>query len=236
MTANAATPPPEHEAERVDAGSTSRKPAALQVTPAEPSNSVLPLVAAALVSGGLVMFALLMIRDAPVPEAAAAEAPVARAGAAASAPTIVAPKWKDNRAMWLANQRRGVAYDVEAESKISVWTRTVRPSLVVRCSHGITEVFVVTHSAAHIEPQTENHTVTFSFDSGGETSEAWPDSSEHDALFAPDGPAFARRLLSAKWLRFAFTPHNAPRAAMRFYVDGLEQARAAAATECGWKK
>jgi hypothetical protein len=61
----------------------------------------------------------------------------------------------------------------------------VRPLLVVRCMKK-TEAFVYTGSALRIEPNTEDHTVSFRFDDEPARTERWPDSAEHDALFAPD--------------------------------------------------
>ncbi len=198
------------------------------------------LVAAGMVAGGALMtVALLTGRAGPAPSAEAAGAPAVAAASAprSAAPANAAPRWSDaNKRVWVGNQRRAIAYEVEADNTINVWMRAVRPSLVVRCARGRTEVFVVTEAAARIEPDTEDHTVSFAFNGGTETSELWPDSEEHDALFAPNGAAFARRLTAARTLRFAFTPHNAPRAIARFQIGGLEQKLAPAISECGWKK
>ena len=49
--------------------------------------------------------------------------------------------------------------------------------------------------------------------------------------------AFAHRILSAKTLRFGYTPHNAEPAEAQFHVDGLDQLiDPAAAKDCGWQK
>jgi hypothetical protein len=95
--------------------------------------------------------------------------------------------------------------------------------------------FVVTDSAAQIEANTEDHTVTFAFDGETEVRERWQDSTDHDALFAPDGAAFVQRLMQARTFRFAFTPHNAATATARFHVAGLEPFLTPAAKACGWK-
>jgi hypothetical protein len=111
--------------------------------------------------------------------------------------------------------------------------REVRPLLVVRCLPKTTEVFVFTQSAALIEAQTEDHTVVYSFDDEPETRELWPDAAEHDALFAPDGAAFAKRLMTARTLRFGFTPHNAAPVTAHFHVSGLRDMAEPAANNCG---
>lgn len=99
-----------------------------------------------------------------------------------------------------------------------------------------TQVFVVTESAMKIEPQTEDHTVTFSFDDEPNVTERWPDSDEHDALFAPNGTAFAQRIIHAKAFRFGYTPHNVGPVVAHFSVTGLGPLIEPVAKECGWKK
>jgi hypothetical protein len=112
----------------------------------------------------------------------------------------------------------------------------VRPLLVVRCLPRTTDVFVFTQSAALIEAQTEDHTVVFSFDDEPETRELWPDAAEHDALFAPDGAAFAKRLLTASTLRFGFTPHNAAPVTAHFQVGGLRNQVEPVSKTCRWSR
>ena len=109
--------------------------------------------------------------------------------------------------------------------------RTVRPALVVRCEKNVLDVFVFTDSAAKIEPDTLDHTVTMRLDDGEEASARWPDADTHDALFAPEGGALARRLAAARVLRFGFTPHNAEPVTMQFAVAGLAPLLARAAKE-----
>ena len=81
---------------------------------------------------------------------------------------------------------------------------------MVRCLAHKADAFVFTDSPARIEPEDENHTVRVAFDDEPDATQRWMDSEEHDALFAPDGAAFARRLAQSAHLRFGFTPHNAP--------------------------
>ena len=96
-----------------------------------------------------------------------------------------------------------------------------------------TDVFVYTDSAARIEEQDENHTVRVAFDGEAGAHERWPDSVEHDALFAPDGKAMAARLLAARQMRFTFSPHNAAPVTATFEVAGLGELLAPIAKRCG---
>jgi hypothetical protein len=101
--------------------------------------------------------------------------------------------------------------------------RRVRPLLVVRCLARKADVFVFTDWPARIEPEDENHTVHVAFDNEGGTTERWMDSEEHDALFAPEGLSFARRLAHSHTLRFGFTPHNAAPVTVQFTTSGFDK-------------
>ena len=155
------------------------------------------------------------------------------AGATAPLPGTT-PRWTSNPT-WVGQERRAAAFEVPATSKVQVWMRRVQPMLVVRCRGNNLEAFVFTDSAAKMEPQDQDHTVSVQFDGQPAVSERWPDSSEHDALFARDGQAFVRQLLAASTLRFSFSPHNADPVVATFNVAGLQDHLTAAAKSCGIK-
>jgi hypothetical protein len=198
----------------------------------------LALTLLALGGTAAMMFGLLVLRGEP--SSAASVVPVTKASMPSSRPPM-APALPPIHAVWSAANRehyvganrKGVAFELPADSRISVWTRTVQPSLVVRCIAGRVDAFVVTDSAAKIEAGTDDHTVTYGFDNAADTTERWPDSSEHDALFAPDGSQFAMRIAAARVMRFGFTPHNAAAATTTFQVDGLVSLMESSAKECG---
>ena len=172
---------------------------------------------------------------APAPRAAAPRrAPVATP---AETPAAEAPHWSPStKGRWVAGNRRTAAFEVDAIARVHVWTRDVTPVLVVRCDSGHPEAFVYTQSAARMEPQDGDHTVTVAFDGGAPTTERWPDSDEHDALFARQPLAFTRQLTAARTLHFGFTPHNAAPVVATFALDGLEPLLQASAKQCGWKR
>jgi len=167
------------------------------------------------------------------PPAATAPAP-ARPPRALATPTVPAVWQADREGRWTGGDRRSVAFQLEADREVPVWMGQARPVLVVRCLARATDVFVYTESAAQIEPQDENHAVRLRFDEEPELAERWPDSSDHDALFAPDGRAMARRLSRARRLRFAFTPQNARPVDVDFSLQGVDDAIAPVAKACRW--
>jgi len=200
-------------------------------TPAPPpkpglSGTEMRVAAASLVGGGLLTLLIMMTRTgasaAPPPGPAAARVPARAAAVSLVAATESAPRWTDeNRDAWVTRSRGAFAYEVPADKPVSVWMRTVQPALVVRCEANVLDVFVFTDSAAKIEPDTLDHTISLRLDDEEEASVKWPDADSHDALFSPDGPSLARRLVTARVLRFGFTPHNAEPVTMQFAVGGL---------------
>jgi Type VI secretion system VasI, EvfG, VC_A0118 len=147
------------------------------------------------------------------------------------------PKWSEAGAdRWVSNHRRSIAFEVPGENVASSWMTSARPVLVVRCLAGTTQAFVYTQVPPAIEQRDDRRTVRVSFDGETEAVERWPGSADHDALFAPDGIAFARRLSTARTLRFGFTPHNGRPASIDFDVHGFDAHLASLARTCRWKK
>jgi Type VI secretion system VasI, EvfG, VC_A0118 len=193
-------------------------------------------IAAAVAGGGLVTLLVMTGRPAAREESAAVRsaAAVATPHAASSAPSTPVPVWSSrNQGRWVSNHRKSAAFESQAIQPVAVWMKQVRPTLVVRCMDKRTDVFVYTDSAARIEEQDENHTVRVAFDDGAGTHERWPDSVEHDALFAPDGRAMVRQLLGARQMRFTFSPHNAAPVTSTFDVAGLGELLTPIAKRCG---
>jgi len=205
-----------------------------------PPHSATPLivtvVVAVLVCAGGLTFTMLNTRATATtmtlptaPSAARTAVP-----SAASVAAFSAPKWSHAHAYrWVSNRPRSVAFELESIERVPVWTTTVRPLLVVRCLSRKTELFVYTETAARIESDDENHTVGLAFDDGPQSVERWPDSEEHDALFAPDSAALATRIASAHHLKFTFTPHNAQPATVNFELNGADEVVANVRKTCG---
>ena len=136
----------------------------------------------------------------------------------------------------MANAKKGVAFEVRSLNKVAIWQSIAQPILVVRCEAGRMQTFVYTASALQMEAIDENHAVKISFDGEPESNERWADSSEHDALFAPDAAAFTRRLAASQTFKISYTPHNASRVVAQFQTHGLSDLIEPAAKQCGWKK
>jgi hypothetical protein len=205
------------------------------------SRRELLVILVAIAAAGLLTVTFLLTRAASSSDVAAAQKDVVKPQLSipvrAERASAVTQAWSSQRrAYWTGNQRSSSAFELPAENMVPIWLNQVRPLLIVRCMSKRTEAFVFTGSALRIEPQTEDHTVRFRFDDEQETTVRWPDSAEHDALFAPDAAAFAQRLIHAHTLRFGYTPHNAEPVEAHFEVSGLGALIEPVAKECGWKK
>ena len=195
------------------------------------------VAALAVLGGGVITYALMgRPATAPPPDVAPSTPTAAEPARRPTATGVKMRPWSAaRRELWIGERRKGVAFDVDANEPVSAWMKLVRPILVVRCTGGTLDAFVVTDTAAAIEPRSEAHTVRLRFDGQSPASERWPDSEEHDALFAPDGAAFAARLAGAEVFEFGFTPHNAAPVVARFSVAGLAPLLEPAKKHCGVK-
>lgn len=227
-------------------------PTANAPTPKRSRASVL-LIAIAISGVGSLMLLASATRS---PDTAATTAPVpagadiprspentALASTTAAAPVVdVETQTPRSSARWMASplSRRGRAgasgaiFELAADEDIKVWRNRVRPVLTVRCAGKATEVFVMTYSAASIENNSSLHTVQVAFDAAGPDVQTWEHSVDHDALFAPNGRALARKIASARNMSFTFTPFNAAPVEAHFSVAGFDtQLGSAAAKSCG---
>jgi hypothetical protein len=191
------------------------------------------------VGGGLTLALLMASSPAAIPATVPTNArpsskPAPAPAAAAAVPAV--SHWKSGNREWLGNNKKSVAFELRSENRVPIWQGVSQPMLVIRCESGRLQTFVYTASAIQMELIDENHTVRISFDGAPEVTERWADSDDHDALFAPDGAAFAQQIASAQTLRFGYTPHNAARAVAEFKVSGLAEALEPAVKPCGLKK
>lgn len=171
--------------------------------------------------------------DPSAPGASRATGKIARASGsviASGAPAGI--KWTatDDR----TGRTRVVSFELVSENEIGLADRRSRPILVLRCAPGSLDSFVVTGGAARIENDPHSHTVRIGFDGAAEATERWLDSEERDALFAPDGTAFARQLVGRRGMSFTFSPFGAPEATATFDLHGLEAMLVHMPKTCRW--
>jgi hypothetical protein len=115
-----------------------------------------------------------------------------------------------------------------------------KPTLIVRCKEGKTQVYIDTGMAASVEEDFEGgpiytHTVRIRLDQSDAVTEHWSESTDHKALFSSDdGIEFAKHLAGAQTLTFQFIPFDANPAVARFNLHGLDAHLPKVADACGW--
>lgn len=214
-------------------------------TAAKPKNASRNAILASAAIGAIAAGMFIMLsrsRNAPATAAGVAISAVRATPAPVLAPqparialpeSTSAPKWSRTRqSQWATDGSRTIGFEVEAQRDIAVYMDHVRPVLAVRCISQQTEVFVVLRSAPSIENGGATHTVRVGLDDEPDIEQQWLDSSNMQALFAPDAKAFAARMATARRLRFAFKPFNASPATVEFDVHGFEGPLAAMAKTC----
>ena len=198
------------------------------------------LVSASLAAAALLIIAFMLARRVPsaivsAAPASASPSPVRKSPTAAPAPAPTQSWSTGNKARWLGDER-GAAWELPAENVVQTWFGPSRPVLVVRCMSRTTDTIVYTGSPMMIEPHMDGKTVTVTVDNEEASTERWRDADDRVALFAPDGTAFAQRLLHATTLQFSYTPHNFSPVVARFHVAGLASLIERSAKACGWKE
>lgn len=144
------------------------------------------------------------------------------------------PKWSRTRqSQWATDGSRTIGFEVAAQQSVTVYMDRVRPVLAARCISRHTEVFVVLGTSASIENGRDTHTVRVGLDDEPDVEQQWLDSTDMQALFSQDAAPLAARMATARRLRFAFKPFNAPSVAVEFDVRGFDGPLAAMTKTCG---
>jgi hypothetical protein len=162
------------------------------------------------------------------------------AGACLSEPATSAlaiAKWSESEGTSEMDDSGTVVLSLDAEHEIRGWLTRQRPRLIVRCKENRTDVFMVTGMPASVESGgLDEHTVRVRFDDAPTQPLGWLESTDHQALFAPDAIAFARRLAAAKTLQLQFVPFHADPAVVTFDVSGFDQHIDKVAGACHWHR
>lgn len=176
------------------------------------------------------------------------------AGAASPTNQLLVDKWRVTESRSPMDDSKTVVLTLDSDDVFQGPVGSSKPTLVVRCKEGKTEVYVETGMAASIEQDLDggpeqSHAVRIRLDDSSPTSEDWLESNDHKALFASDlildpkgdiasytgGAAeFAKQLAGAGKLTFEFTPFDGNPQTARFNLLGLRDHLNQAADACSW--
>ena len=158
------------------------------------------------------------------------------ARAAAPASPLRGGQWIEDPLETENIYEKGISFRLDAEALPPGRTASRRPYLVVRCQNTRTDVILTTWTPTVVDRRSPGRAVVgLSFDDAPASRERWRESSDREALFAPDALRLARAIAKAQTLRVEFTPVNAPVVTVAFNVAGFDQHIATLAADCGWK-
>ena len=124
---------------------------------------------------------------------------------------------------------------LEAENEVDVrgwgWGGT-RPRLVVRCKENKTKVYI--NYGSSLEFFEDYLTVLTRFDRHPAQENHWGLSTDKEAIFAPAGVSWARKIADAQKLFVRFTPSGESPVSATFHLMGSAEAMRPLRKACGW--
>lgn len=132
---------------------------------------------------------------------------------------------------------RRVAASLQAVDSIPATWGYNRPSLILRCDGNRTNLYIDTKGVvASIYGEFDRSRVRWRIDDGAPTSQAWQESTDSQALFAPRPIAFARQLMDGESLLFEFTPYDSGPVTVKFDLSEMDNVVSRIAEACDWPR
>jgi Type VI secretion system VasI, EvfG, VC_A0118 len=161
-------------------------------------------------------------------------------GAASPDQATAQDKWQVKEDRSPMDDSKTVMLILDSDDLVHGPLESRKPSLIVRCKEGKTDVYVMTGMPTKIEEDfdggpSENHTVRTRFDAGEPAIDHfWRESTDHKALFVLDGVDYARQLAAVGTFTFEFTPFDGSPQVARFDLRGLNTHLGQIASACKW--
>jgi len=163
-------------------------------------------------------------------------------------------KWQVTETHSPMDDSKTVVLALDSDAVIQGPIGSDKPTLIVRCKEGKTQVYVATGMAASVEQDFDggpspDHTVRIRLDQSSALTDHWSESTDHKALFASEiiydqhggiadvsggAAAFATQLANASTFTFQFTPFDGNPQTARFDIRGLRDHLNKVADACGW--
>lgn len=156
---------------------------------------------------------------------------------APSALSVPSDKWQEEIGKSQMDGSKTVTLSLDGNEEIRGWIGSHRPTLILRCMEHKTELYIDVGTAASVESGDlyDGHTVRLRIDQRPSFSEKWSESTDHEALFAPEPISLIRKIEHGDRLLFQFVPFNANPATTSFDTKGLSSHVDDLAKTCGWK-
>jgi type VI secretion system protein VasI len=165
--------------------------------------------------------------------------PAARPGSPAAPPTTQPPagRWEVQESVSAADDSKTVVLALDATVPISGWpSKTVLPTLILRCRERKTEAYIKTGMAPDVEyGNTDSATILLRFDKAPAAKYNASESTDKEALFLPGAIGLIKTMAKHDTMLFRFTPFNSPPQETVFDLKGLDKVLPKLQDTCGWK-
>jgi type VI secretion system protein VasI len=162
---------------------------------------------------------------------------LAKVGELAERQQVESPtgKWWTHTSTSALDDSTTVAIGLEAENEVQGWITRSKPTLVVRCIAGETEVFVNAGMVLEMGPNTWGVVPTrIRFDSGTAQDLGARESTDRTGFFYGYAVSLAKQMMQHDTMVIGFTPLNTGEVAATFDLRGLSEAIKPVREACGW--
>jgi hypothetical protein len=145
-------------------------------------------------------------------------------------------RWVTRKSFSKMDDSKTVTLSLDANNSISAWpSKTVTPTLLVRCQEGKVDVYVRTGVNPMVESDNlDGATVLLRFDKEPATELVTGKSTDGEALFFLDPKAMIPVMLEHRGMLLRFTPFNSPPQETSFSLRGLVVAIKPLYEACQW--
>jgi len=130
-----------------------------------------------------------------------------------------------------------VMMSLKADSALAGWVNHPElPTLNIRCKEGKTDFFIVNGTSANVEyGLSEQASIRLRLDSDDPVRLVWDESTDGEALFAPNPIPLSRGIVNGTKLTYEFTPFRESPAQFSFSIAGIRTPLQRVADACKWK-
>ena len=152
--------------------------------------------------------------------------------AASSAPS----NWGIDRSTSAMDDSVTIKIQTEAIAPVTAWLKQVTPSLRIQCQENKTNVLFIGYTDfAPVLGEYGRASVRVRIDDGKVSDELWGESTDGEAIFAPNPVSLLKRIQDAKTFKVEFNPFNSSLATAEFNLTGLKPRLEEIAAACKWK-
>ena len=143
-------------------------------------------------------------------------------------------EWRVSQEVSPVDDSMTVLMKLNAENRVDVkgWGSDYAsyPKLVIRCKENKTSVYINYDSFL----STDDMTVLTRFDKNPAKKHSWGVSTDYEAVFAPSGVSWAKKIANASKLFVRLTPYGESPVSATFDLTGSEEAMRPLRATCGW--